>query len=27
VLQGVHTVSVGEKVHPIAPLHPEDFAS
>nr|WP_322091869.1 efflux RND transporter periplasmic adaptor subunit [Paraburkholderia bannensis] len=27
VLQGVHTVSVGEKVKPIAPLHPEDFAS
>ncbi|MBB3256630.1 RND family efflux transporter MFP subunit [Paraburkholderia bannensis] len=27
VLQGVHTVSVGEKVQPIAPLHPEDFAS
>lgn len=27
VLQGVHTVSAGEKVHPIAPLHPEDFAS
>ncbi|WGS51482.1 efflux RND transporter periplasmic adaptor subunit [Paraburkholderia sp. D15] len=27
VLQGVHTVSAGEKVHPVAPLHPEDFAS
>ncbi len=27
VLQGVHTVSAGEKVHVIAPLHPEDFAS
>ncbi|WP_322043427.1 efflux RND transporter periplasmic adaptor subunit [Paraburkholderia sp. J67] len=27
VLQGVHTVSVGEKVRPVAPLHPEDFAS
>jgi multidrug efflux system membrane fusion protein len=27
VLQGVHTVTAGEKVHPIAPLHPEDFAS
>lgn len=27
VLQGVHTVSAGEKVKPIAPLHPEDFAS
>ncbi|MCC8391618.1 efflux RND transporter periplasmic adaptor subunit [Paraburkholderia sp. MMS20-SJTR3] len=27
VLQGVHTVSAGEKVRPIAPLHPEDFAS
>jgi RND family efflux transporter MFP subunit len=27
VLQGVHTVSAGEKVNVIAPLHPEDFAS
>jgi RND family efflux transporter MFP subunit len=27
VLQGVHTVSAGEKVNAIAPLHPEDFAS
>ncbi|WP_322027077.1 efflux RND transporter periplasmic adaptor subunit [Burkholderia sp. BCC1977] len=27
VLQGVHTVSAGEKVRPVAPLHPEDFAS
>lgn len=27
VVQGVHTVTVGEKVRPIAPLHPEDFAS
>jgi membrane fusion protein, multidrug efflux system len=27
VLQGVHTVSAGEKVRVIAPLHPEDFAS
>ena len=27
VLQGVHTVTVGETVRPIAPLHPEDFAS
>jgi membrane fusion protein, multidrug efflux system len=27
VLQGVHTVTAGETVHPIAPLHPEDFAS
>jgi membrane fusion protein, multidrug efflux system len=27
VLQGVHTVSAGEKIHPVAPLHPEDFAS
>ncbi|HEY1996328.1 efflux RND transporter periplasmic adaptor subunit [Paraburkholderia sp.] len=27
VLQGVHTVTNGEKVHAIAPLHPEDFAS
>lgn len=27
VLQGVHTVTAGEKVRPIAPLHPEDFAS
>jgi RND family efflux transporter MFP subunit len=27
VLQGVHTVSAGEKVRAIGPLHPEDFAS
>jgi RND family efflux transporter MFP subunit len=27
VWQGVHTVSAGEKVNAIAPLHPEDFAS
>ncbi len=27
VLQGVHTVSAGEKVRAVAPLHPEDFAS
>ncbi|MBB5499099.1 efflux RND transporter periplasmic adaptor subunit [Paraburkholderia sp. MM5384-R2] len=27
VLQGVHTVSAGQKVRAIAPLHPEDFAS
>jgi multidrug efflux system membrane fusion protein len=27
VLQGVHTVSAGERVRAIAPLHPEDFAS
>lgn len=27
VWQGVHTVSAGEKVRPVAPLHPEDFAS
>ncbi|MFC4703335.1 efflux RND transporter periplasmic adaptor subunit [Paraburkholderia caffeinitolerans] len=27
VLQGVHTVTAGEKVRPVAPLHPEDFAS
>nr|WP_218884165.1 efflux RND transporter periplasmic adaptor subunit [Burkholderia guangdongensis] len=27
VLQGVHTVSAGEKVRAIAPLHPEDAAS
>ncbi len=27
VLQGVHTVSAGEKVRVVAPLHPEDFAS
>ena len=27
VLQGVHTVSAGQKVRTIAPLHPEDFAS
>ncbi len=26
VLQGVHTVTAGEKVQPVAPLHPEDFA-
>jgi Membrane-fusion protein len=26
-MQGVHTVTAGEKVHVIAPLHPEDFAS
>lgn len=26
VLQGVNTVSAAEKVHPVAPLHPEDFA-
>jgi RND family efflux transporter MFP subunit len=25
VLQGVHTVSAGEHVKPVAPLHPEDF--
>ncbi|WP_419144774.1 efflux RND transporter periplasmic adaptor subunit [Achromobacter deleyi] len=25
--QGVHTVSAGEKVRPVPPLHPEDFAS
>jgi hypothetical protein len=24
VMQGVHTVSAGEKVEPIAPPHPED---
>jgi membrane fusion protein, multidrug efflux system len=24
VMQGVHTVSIGEKVAPIAPPHPED---
>jgi RND family efflux transporter MFP subunit len=27
VLQGAHTVSAGEKVRPVPPLHPEDFAS
>ncbi|HEY4296107.1 MAG TPA: efflux RND transporter periplasmic adaptor subunit [Paraburkholderia sp.] len=27
VLQGVHTVSAGERVRVVAPLHPEDFAS
>ena len=27
VWQGVHTVSAGEKVRVVAPLHPEDFAS
>jgi len=27
VWQGVHTVTAGEKVRPVAPLHPEDFAS
>lgn len=27
VLQGVHTVHPGEQVRPVAPLHPEDFAS
>jgi RND family efflux transporter MFP subunit len=27
VWQGVHTVSAGEKVRAVAPLHPEDFAS
>jgi membrane fusion protein, multidrug efflux system len=27
VLQGVHTVTAGEQVRPVAPLHPEDFAS
>lgn len=27
VLQGVHTVSAGEKVRAVPPLHPEDFAS
>ncbi|WP_323118681.1 efflux RND transporter periplasmic adaptor subunit [Burkholderia alba] len=27
VLQGAHTVSAGEKVRPVAPLHPEDVAS
>lgn len=26
VVQGVHTLTVGEKVKPIAPLHAEDFA-
>jgi RND family efflux transporter MFP subunit len=27
VVQGVHTVHAGEQVQPVAPLHPEDFAS
>jgi membrane fusion protein, multidrug efflux system len=27
VLQGVHTVTAGERVRPVAPLHPEDVAS
>lgn len=27
VWQGVHTVSAGQEVRPIGPLHPEDFAS
>ena len=27
VWQGAHTVTAGEKVRVIAPLHPEDFAS
>ena len=27
VWQGVHTLSAGEKVRVVAPLHPEDFAS
>jgi len=27
VWQGVHTVTAGEKVRPVAPLHAEDFAS
>jgi len=27
VMQGVHTVSAGEHVQPVAPLHPEDLAS
>ena len=27
VLQGVHTVTAGEQVRVMAPLHPEDFAS
>ena len=26
VVQGVHTLTVGEKVKPVAPLHAEDFA-
>jgi hypothetical protein len=26
VVQGVHTLTAGEKVKPIAPLHAEDFA-
>ncbi|WP_410174979.1 efflux RND transporter periplasmic adaptor subunit [Mycetohabitans endofungorum] len=26
VLRGVHTVSAGEQVKPVAPLHPEDFS-
>lgn len=27
VVQGVHTVHAGQQVQPVAPLHPEDFAS
>ena len=27
VWQGVHTVTAGEKVRVVPPLHPEDFAS
>ncbi|MGY6270167.1 efflux RND transporter periplasmic adaptor subunit [Achromobacter denitrificans] len=27
VWQGVHTVTAGEKVRPVPPLHPEDYAS
>ncbi|WP_322106286.1 efflux RND transporter periplasmic adaptor subunit [Paraburkholderia sp. J41] len=27
VVQGVHTVHAGQQVRPVAPLHPEDFAS
>jgi membrane fusion protein, multidrug efflux system len=27
VVQGVHTVTSGQKVRPVPPLHPEDFAS
>ncbi|WP_233863255.1 efflux RND transporter periplasmic adaptor subunit [Paraburkholderia adhaesiva] len=27
VVQGVHTVTAGQKVRPVPPLHPEDFAS
>ena len=26
VVQGVHTLTAGEKVKPVAPLHAEDFA-